>query len=68
MNSGLNKSPDLHDATRCHMCGQHKESVRSRRRITIGLKSGTAQWQFCDECAATVKKWYHSKDEEDNNR
>jgi hypothetical protein len=50
------------------MCGQHKESVRSRRRITIGVESGTVRWQFCDECAATVKKWSQPKDEEDNNR
>jgi hypothetical protein len=55
-------------AMKCHMCGQHKESVHSRRRITIGLESGTVRWQFCDECAATVKKWSQPKDEEDNKR
>jgi len=53
-------------ATKCHMCGQHKESARSRRRITIGLKSGTVRWQFCDECAATLKKQSEPKDEDNN--
>jgi hypothetical protein len=39
---------------KCDRCGQHKESVRSRKMITVGLQSGTVRWQFCDECAATV--------------
>ena len=41
-------------AMKCHRCGQHKESVRSRKMITVGVNSGTVRWQFCDECAATV--------------
>jgi len=61
-------APDPYDATKCDMCGQHKESVRPRRVITIGLKSGTVRAKFCDECAATVTKWSQPKDEEDNNR
>ena len=43
-------------ALKCDMCGQHKESVRPRGVITVGLKSGTVRTKFCDECAATVAK------------
>jgi hypothetical protein len=58
-------TPDPYDATKCDMCGQHKESVRSRTVITIGLNSGTVRWKFCDECAATVSEWSQPKDQED---
>jgi hypothetical protein len=49
---------------KCDICGQQKESVRVRKVMTVGLKSGTVRSKFCDECAATVTKWY----EKDNNR
>ena len=42
-------------AMKCHMCGQEKESVRSRTRTTVGLNSGVGRWEFCDECAATLE-------------
>jgi uncharacterized protein YlaI len=43
-------------AMKCHLCGQRKKSVRSRKTITIGLQTGTVRWQFCDECAAIVNQ------------
>ena len=46
---------DRMPAMKCDMCGLRKESVRSRRRITIGLQSGTVRINFCDECAATIE-------------
>jgi hypothetical protein len=55
-------------AMKCHLCGQRKKSVRSRTTITIGLQTGTVRWQFCDECAAIVKRQSQRKDEEDKNR
>src|SRR5438477_204409 len=61
-------APDPYDATKCHKCGQHKETMRSRRVITVGDKSGTVRWKFCDECAATLMKSFQPKDEEDNQR
>ena len=42
---------------KCDLCGQHKESVRQRKVITVGLRSGTVRTKFCDECAAVVTKW-----------
>ncbi len=41
------------DSQQCDMCKQHKGSVRPRTTITVALSS--VHWQFCDECAATVK-------------
>ena len=62
MNSDFDESPDPYDATRCDMCGQHQESVRPRRVITVGKKSGTVRTKFCDECAAVVTKWLEGED------
>jgi hypothetical protein len=39
------------------MCGQHKESVRQRKVITVGIESGVVRTKFCGECAATVSDW-----------
>jgi hypothetical protein len=61
-------APDPYDMTKCDECGQHKQTVRSRRVITVGLKSGTLRWKFCDECVATLRKSLQANDEEDNNR
>jgi hypothetical protein len=46
--------PDPHDATKCDMCGQRKQSVRSRKIITVGAWSGTVRWKFCDECVVAI--------------
>ena len=46
--------PDPNDAKLCDKCGQHEETVGSRRVITIGRESRTVRWKFCDECAAIV--------------
>jgi hypothetical protein len=57
MNSDPQKSsPDPNDATKCDLCGQRKESVRSRRVITVGKMSATARTKFCDQCAVKVEK------------
>jgi len=55
MNSHLNKSPDPHDASKCDLCGQHKESVRPRTTVTVGAQSGTVRTKFCDQCVAMVE-------------
>ncbi len=43
-------------AAKCDKCGEHKQSVRSRRVITVGLKSGSVRTRFCNECAAMIAK------------
>jgi hypothetical protein len=48
--------PDPNNATKCDLCGQRKESVRSRRVITVGKMSATARTKFCDQCAVKVEK------------
>jgi len=64
MNSRLNKSSEA-ASMKCDMCGQHEKSVRPRKTITVGLRSGTVRTKFCDECAATVTKWLQPKDGQD---
>src|SRR5262249_12829592 len=49
--------PDPHDAGKCDLCGQRRESVHPRRVVTVGRESGTVRTKFCDECAAVVAKW-----------
>jgi uncharacterized protein YlaI len=49
---------------KCDLCGQHKESVRQRKVITVGMKSGSVRTKFCDECAATVTSWLQPEDRE----
>jgi len=55
MNSNFNKSPDPHDASKCDVCGQRKETVRPRTTVTVGAQSGTVRTKFCDQCAAMVE-------------
>ena len=48
--------PDPCDASKCDLCGQRRESVRPRRRVAVGLQSGTVRTKFCEQCATAVEK------------
>jgi hypothetical protein len=43
-------------AAKCDKCGEHKQTLRSRRAITVGLKSSTVWTKFCNEGAAMIAK------------
>jgi hypothetical protein len=59
MTSHLNKWLDPYDDTTCDQCGERKETVRPRKTITVGLKSGVLRWKFCEECAANLQPTRH---------